>query len=77
MKEKKSISFCHTWIIELLMSYFLDDDFKLEYLETPVSVHSEEYYVRTMIARFFATVLAKQRDTTIKYIKPGRVDVLQ
>ena len=77
MKEKKSISFCHTWIIELLMSYFLDDDFKLEYLETPVSVHSEEYYVRTMIAWFFATVLAKQRDTTIKYIKPGRVDVLQ
>ena len=59
------------------MSYFLDDDFKLEYLETPVSVHSEEYYVRTMIARFFATVLAKQWDTTIKYIKAGRVDVLQ
>lgn len=58
------------------MSYFFDDDFKLEYLETPVSVHSEEYYVRTMIA-WFATVLAKQRDTTIKYIKPGRVDVLQ
>lgn len=59
------------------MSYFFDDDFKLEYLETPVSVHSEEYYVRTMIAWFFATVLAKQRGTTIKYIKPGRVDVLQ
>lgn len=59
------------------MLYFLDDDFKLEYLETPVSVHSEEYYVRTMIAWFFATVLAKQRDTTIKHIKPGRVDVLQ
>lgn len=59
------------------MLYFFDDDFKLEYLETPVSVHSEEYYVRTMIAWFFATVLAKQRDTTIKYIKPGRVDVLQ
>lgn len=59
------------------MSYFLDDDFKLEYLETPVSVHSEEYYVRTMIAWFFATVLANQRGTTIKYIKPGRVDVLQ
>lgn len=36
MKEKKSISFCHTWIIELLMSYFFDDDFKFEYLEIPV-----------------------------------------
>ena len=59
------------------MSYFLDDDFKFEYLEIPVSVHSEEYYVRTMIAWFIETVLAKQRDTTIKYIKPGRVDVLQ
>lgn len=59
------------------MSYFFDDDFKFEYLEIPVSVHNEEYYVRTMIAQFFATVLAKQRDTTIKYIKPERVDVLQ
>ena len=60
--------------IEILMSYFLDDDFKPEYLEIPASVHSEEYYVRMMIAWFFATALAKQWDTTIKYIEDHRLD---
>ena len=28
------------FVIEMLISYFLDDDFKLEYLEIPVSVNS-------------------------------------
>ena len=55
--------------IEMLMSHFLDDNFKPEYLEIPASVHSEEYYVRMMIAWFFATALAKQWDTTIKYVE--------
>lgn len=54
--------------IELLMTYFLDDNFKLEYLEIPVSVNSEEYYVQMMIACFFATALSKQWDVAIKYI---------
>ena len=60
--------------IEMLMSYFLDDDFKPEYLEIPVSVHREEYYVRMMVAWFFATALAKQWDTAIKYIEDHRLD---
>ena len=60
--------------IEMLMSHFLDDDFKPDYLEIPVSVHSEEYYVRMMIAWFFATALAKQWDTTIKYIEDHSLD---
>lgn len=60
--------------IELLMSYFLDDDFKPEYLEIPVSVNSDEYYVQMMIAWFFATALTKQWDVTIKYIENHRLD---
>ncbi|KGF09496.1 DNA alkylation repair protein [Clostridiales bacterium S5-A14a] len=60
--------------IEMLMSYFLDEDFKPEYLEIPTSVHSEEYYVRMMIAWFFATALSKQWDATIKYIEDHRLD---
>ena len=50
----------------MLMSYFLDDDFKPEYLEIPVYFNSEEYYIQMMIAWFFATALAKQWDMTIK-----------
>ena len=55
--------------IETLMSHYLDKDFKAEYLEIPVSVRSEEYYVKMMVAWFFATALAKQWDATIPYIE--------
>lgn len=60
--------------LEMLMSYFLDNDFKPDYLEITTSVHSEEYYARMMIAWFFATALAKQWDASIKYIEDNRLD---
>ena len=60
--------------IEMLMSHFLDDDFKPEYLEIPAAVRSEEYYVRMMAAWFFATALAKQWDEAVKYVEEGRLD---
>ena len=47
---------CH-FGIEALMSHYLDKDFKAEYLEIPASVRSEEYYVKMMIAWFFATAV--------------------
>lgn len=60
--------------VEMLMSYFLDDNFKPEYLDIPASVHSEEYYVQMMVAWFFATALAKQWDAAILYIENGVLD---
>lgn len=60
--------------IEMLMSHFLDDDFKPEYLEIALSVNSEDYYVQMMVAWFFATALAKEWDATIKYIENHRLD---
>ena len=59
--------------IETLMSHYLDKDFKAEYLEIPASVRSEEYYVKMMVAWFFATALAKQWDATIPYIEQKRL----
>lgn len=59
--------------IEMLMSHFLDDDFKAEYLEIPASARSEEYYVKMMVAWFFATALAKQWDATIPYLLNRRL----
>lgn len=61
--------------IEMLMSHFLDYDFKPEYLEIPLSINSEEYYVKMMIAWFFATVLVKQWDMAIKYIEVQHLDI--
>lgn len=55
--------------IETLMSHYLDKDFKSEYLRIPASAISGEYYVKMMVAWFFATALAKQWDATIPYIE--------
>jgi len=60
--------------MEMLMTFYLDDDFKPEYLEIPAAVRSEEYYVNMMIAWFFATALAKQWDASIPYIEGKRLD---
>ena len=59
--------------IETLMTHYLDKDFKAEYLEIPASARSEEYYVKMMVAWFFATALAKQWDATIPYIEQKRL----
>ena len=60
--------------MKMLMSHFLDTDFKKEYLELPVSVRSDEYYVNMMIAWYFATALAKQWEATIPYIEDRKLD---
>lgn len=59
--------------IEMLMRYFLDEDFDEAYLKIPASVKSEEYYVNMMIAWFFATALAKQWDSTIPLLESGKL----
>ena len=51
--------------IKMLMAHFLDEDFKPEYLKIPEAVKSDEYYVKMMVAWYFATALAKQWDATI------------
>ena len=68
----------HTYIcrfgIGMLMRWFLDEDFQPEYLTMPASVRSEEYYVKMMVAWFFATALAKQWDATISYLEHPCLD---
>ena len=61
--------------IGTLMSFYLDEDFRSEYLEIPAQVQSEEYYVNMMIAWFFATALAKQWDAAFPYIQEDRLSV--
>ena len=60
--------------IRMLMNEFLDDDFKEEYLEWVASKKGEDYYLKMMVAWFFATALAKQYDASIKYIENKRLD---
>ena len=60
--------------IEMLMSFFLDGDFRPECLERVALVRSEEYYVRMMQAWFFATALAKQYDSALPFIEGRRLE---
>lgn len=60
--------------IEMLMSHYLDDDFRPEYLEKVAAVKHEDYYVKMMVAWFFATALAKQWETTVPYIENARLE---
>ena len=56
------------------MKYFLDDDYKPEYLELPASIRSDESYVNMMTAWLFAEALVKQWDTAITFIQNKKLD---
>ena len=60
--------------LKMLMTYYLDDDFKAEYLKLASNIRSKEYYVNMMIAWFFATALSKKWDNTIIYLNEKRLD---
>ncbi|MDO5666483.1 MAG: DNA alkylation repair protein [Alcaligenaceae bacterium] len=66
-------NYTRRFAITMLMSHFLDEDFKVEYLEIPASIRSEEYYVNMAIAWFYATALAKQWPATIVYLEDNRL----
>ncbi|MBQ6477401.1 MAG: DNA alkylation repair protein [Bacilli bacterium] len=60
--------------IGILMQYFLDDNFKVKFLELVCKIKSQEYYVNMMRAWFFATALAKQYNDTLLYIENKKLD---
>lgn len=57
--------------IGMLMTYFLDEEFDVKYVKDVAAVESEEYYVKMMVAWYFATALAKQWDAVIPFIEKG------
>ena len=59
--------------IEMLMTHFLDNDFSSEYLEWVVGITNDEYYVKMMVAWYFATALAKQYEATLPIIEQKRL----
>jgi len=59
--------------IGLLLRYYLDDSFRPEYAEWVAAVQSEEYYLRMMVAWYFATALAKQYDAVLPYLQQYRL----
>ena len=60
--------------IRILMNEFLDKDFRKDYLSLVASVKSDEYYLKMMVAWYFATALAKQYDETITFFENHTLD---
>lgn len=60
--------------IKMLMDFFLGENFTAECAERVCSVHREEYYVKMMVAWYFATALAKNYDEVISYIENKRLE---
>ena len=76
-KIEQWIGSAHTYTvrfgIEMLMVYFLDENFDPKYLTRVAGVQSDEYYINMMIAWFFATALAKQWESTLPYLTEERL----
>lgn len=70
---KSSHTYTCRFGIKMLMSHYLDKEFKKEFLEIPTTVKNDAYYVKMMVAWFFATALAKQWESTIPYIEQKRL----
>ena len=62
------------YAIGLLLSNYLDEQFRPEMLELVSNVRSSEYYINMMIAWYFSFALIKQYDTAIPYIEKKILD---
>lgn len=75
---KKWLASEHTYTIrfgmKMLMSFYLEAKFQPEYLAWVAGVQSEEYYVKMMVAWYFATALAKQHDTAVPYLEQRKLE---
>lgn len=69
----------HTYTIRfgigMLMRYYLDENFQMEYPEKVMQICSKEYYVNMMRAWYFATALAKQPDAALPWLTEKRLDL--
>ncbi len=75
---EKWMSSEHTYTVRfgigMLMKFYLDADFKPEYAEAVSRVRSDEYYIKMMVAWYFATALAKQYSAVIHYLEDKVLD---
>ena len=60
--------------VNCLMLYYLEEDFKPEYLQWVKNIESQEYYINMVRAWYFATALAKQYDETVKILENNALD---
>ena len=59
--------------IKMYMSYYLDENFDVAYMTKISKIQSDEYYVNMMLCWYFATALAKQYETAIKFLEENKL----
>ena len=60
--------------INMLMSFYLDEHFDENHLMLICNIKSDEYYVKMVVAWYFATALDKNYDDAIGYITSNCLD---
>ncbi|MBO5622838.1 MAG: DNA alkylation repair protein, partial [Butyrivibrio sp.] len=60
--------------IKMLMEHFLGESFDKSYADMVAQVTSKEYYVKMMIAWYFATALAKNYEEVLPFIENRRLE---
>lgn len=60
--------------IEMLMLHYLGGDFKPEFLHTVSGISHTGYYVRMMVAWYFATALAERYEDALPYVENRSLD---
>ena len=84
-EPEKLLPYIQTWIrsdkiytvrfaIGMLMQHFLNERFDTKYADMVAKVKSEEYYIKMMIAWYFATALAKQYESILPYLEEKKLD---
>ena len=58
----------------MLMQHLLGDEFDVSYMERVANIRSDEYYIRMMVAWYFATALAKQYEEALRVIEGRKLD---
>ena len=70
---QKWITSEHTYTVRfavnMLMTHFLDEDFKVEYARLAASIKQDDYYLKMVVAWYFATALAKQWESVISIVE--------
>ena len=60
--------------VGMLMQHYLDEAFDPAYPSLVAQIRSDEYYVRMMVAWYFATALAKQYDAVIPFLEQKKLE---
>ncbi|MDO4662393.1 MAG: DNA alkylation repair protein [Tissierellia bacterium] len=71
---KSEKTYIQRFALLMIMRNFLDDDFKKEYLDYPIIIENDDYYIKMAKAWFYCEALIKKWDFAIKYIEERKLD---